>query len=755
MSETVHVLYVDDSEGATETTTTLERENDRFTVERATRTTDTLARLTEDIDCIVAEYTLPDGDGVQLLTRVRETYPDLPFVLFTDSGDERIASEAISAGVSEYIRKGGPESNAVLATRIEELVARSQSQKAARLETERYQEDERYRQRLLAITRDSETTPEEKTRRLLALGCDRFGTENGHLVKIDRDSGRHEVISASGSDIISEGVSDLSMTYCRRTIESQNVLDIYNAPAQGWEDDPAYRNYGLSCYIGQKLLVDGKLYGTLCFANEEPRGTAFSQDEKAFMNRLAEWFSQLLERRRYRAQAETMFEQTQDALFLIDVTPEMEFRVRRVNTVYEELTGLSTADLRGERPEEKGIDLERHYERCVETREPTEYEETLEVGTQRRHLQTKLSPVIEDGEVVQLVGATRDVTRQREREQLLTVRTRAMEKAPVGITISDPTQADNPLIYVNEQYEQATGYSKDEAVGRNCRFLQGEQTSDAPVEQIREAIAANEEVSVELRNYRKDGTEFWNQVKIAPVFDGSGTLTHFAGYQQDITERVIDKQQLEAQNERLDRLAAVISHDLRNPLSAAQVQADLAKQTGETEPFEALHEAHDRMEQMIDELLTMARARENVEESESVSLTNLVQRAWETAETPGAELTVDLPWGFELDANPDLLCNVLENLFRNAADHNDPPLTVTVGTLGDENSPVGFYVEDDGTGIPASSRDRIFEYGYTTDDDGTGFGLSIVEEFVEAHGWELSVTEGTDGGARFDVRTTV
>nr|WP_259371231.1 PAS domain-containing protein [Natranaeroarchaeum aerophilus] len=111
----------------------------------------------------------------------------------------------------------------------------------------------------------------------------------------------------------------------------------------------------------------------------------------------------------------------------------------------------------------------------------------------------------------------------------------AMDEAPIGITISDPAQPDNPLVYINDGFCELTGYLRDEVLGQNCRFLQGEATRGEPVAQMREAIEAEEPVSVELRNYRKDGSMFWNRVTIIPIRSDSGTVTKYLGYQQDIT----------------------------------------------------------------------------------------------------------------------------------------------------------------------------------------------------------------------------
>lgn len=120
---------------------------------------------------------------------------------------------------------------------------------------------------------------------------------------------------------------------------------------------------------------------------------------------------------------------------------------------------------------------------------------------------------------------------------------RAMNAAPVGITIADATSEDEPLIYVSDEFVELTGYSEQEALGQNCRFLQGEETSEERVATMRAAIDAEEPVTVTLRNYRKDGTMFWNRVTITPVTDTSGAVTHLLGYQEDVSEMKMYEQE--------------------------------------------------------------------------------------------------------------------------------------------------------------------------------------------------------------------
>jgi PAS domain S-box-containing protein len=122
--------------------------------------------------------------------------------------------------------------------------------------------------------------------------------------------------------------------------------------------------------------------------------------------------------------------------------------------------------------------------------------------------------------------------------ELQALRERAVVATDIAFTITDPRQPDNPLVWVNPSFTRITGYSYEESVGRNCRFLQGSNTDPATVDQVRTALAAQEAVTVTLLNHRRDGTAFWNQLAVSPVFDGEGELVSFVGVQTDVTERV-------------------------------------------------------------------------------------------------------------------------------------------------------------------------------------------------------------------------
>ena len=208
---------------------------------------------------------------------------------------------------------------------------------------------------------------------------------------------------------------------------------------------------------------------------------------------------------------------------------------------------------------------------------------------------------------------------------------------------------------------------------------------------------------------------------------------------------------LERQNDRLEEFADVVSHDLRNPLSVLEGYLELARETGDPEHFDRCEEAVERMHRLIDDLLTLARQGESLGETEELSLASTVEECWRTVDTADADLVV--VEDATLSGDPDRLRQLFENLFRNAVEHGvgedrvPSDLTITVGVLPEGD---GFYVADNGVGIPPSDRPDVIEPGYTTHEEGTGFGLGIVKGVADAHGWTLWLEESDTGGARFE-----
>jgi signal transduction histidine kinase len=236
------------------------------------------------------------------------------------------------------------------------------------------------------------------------------------------------------------------------------------------------------------------------------------------------------------------------------------------------------------------------------------------------------------------------------------------------------------------------------------------------------------------------------------------------------TEQLRDRDAaLQREIDRLEKFAGLVSHDLRNPLNVAAGRTDLARSLTDDEAvlgeLDRVEDAHERMSQLIDDLLALARQGRTVDEIESVPLDEAAERAWRTVDTGDATLDA-ADASSTVEADPERLRTLFENLFTNSVEHGstssrtesgdsvehgsdseagaDDGLSVTVGSLPD-----GFYVADDGAGFDIDPEEAT-EYGRSSTERGTGFGLAIVREIAAAHGWELSI-DGDDG-ARFEFR---
>ncbi len=209
----------------------------------------------------------------------------------------------------------------------------------------------------------------------------------------------------------------------------------------------------------------------------------------------------------------------------------------------------------------------------------------------------------------------------------------------------------------------------------------------------------------------------------------------------------------------VDRVASVISHDLRNPLDVAKAHLEAIDDMttdgkGKTHNPLSSHlsqveQAHGRMERIIDDVLMLARDGDNSTADESVTLAEIAECAWQTVDTGAATLSVDHSLQVTR-GDPDRLSRLFENLFRNTIEHGTTSVdsvSVQVGPLAD-----GFFVEDDGHGIPTDQHEHVFTPGQSQHRHGTGLGLAIVKRIAEQHGWSVSATEADSGGARFEFR---
>ena len=237
--------------------------------------------------------------------------------------------------------------------------------------------------------------------------------------------------------------------------------------------------------------------------------------------------------------------------------------------------------------------------------------------------------------------------------------------------------------------------------------------------------------------------------------DADRELTELlVGHAREALERLARERELrsrtealERQNGRLEEFATIVSHDLRAPLSVVDGRLALVAEDCDSEHVSIARQSLERMDTLITDMLALARQGQLVTDTESVSIGGVARECWGRLTTGDASL--DVAADGTVAAAPQRLQQVVENLARNAVEHGGETVTVRVGTTED-----GFYVADDGPGIPAEDRESVFDRGFTTSDDGTGYGLAIVAEIADAHGWRVSVGASEAGGARVDVITT-
>jgi PAS domain S-box-containing protein len=414
-----------------------------------------------------------------------------------------------------------------------------------------------------------------------------------------------------------------------------------------------------------------------------------------------------------------------------------------------ELLGLDAED---EPPLEEALDVyveedRSKVEEAIETAISTKESFTVEARFERpdgeiRWLQIKGAPTIDDGDVTKIRGAVQDITVRKEREARLQATNSRLEalfnRSPDMIDVLDP---DGTILDVNKRFCEELGYQEEEVIGRSIWDIDT-AVDEAEVSSLLSDLAPEERRKFGGSYRRKDGSTFPVEVHLLRLdLDGKD---RFLAISRDITERKKREQIRERHNEQLQRFASVVSHDLRNPLNVAQGKLAMAREEYESTHLEAVEAAIERSHALIDDLLTLAREGNRVSDIESVDLATFCERCWENVLTTGA--TLEVVTDRTIEADRSRLQQILENLYQNAIEHGGDDVTVTVGDLPD-----GFYVEDDGPGIPEEKREEVFDMGYSTAMDGTGFGLSIVKRIAEAHGWEVAVTSSAAGGARIEI----
>jgi len=324
----------------------------------------------------------------------------------------------------------------------------------------------------------------------------------------------------------------------------------------------------------------------------------------------------------------------------------------------------------------------------------------------------------------------------------LTLKERAMDAAPVGITIADAGDGDDPLIYANEEFERITGYS-DDVLGKDCRFLQGEATDPDTTARIRAALDAGEPVSVDVLNYRNNGRKFWNGLDIAPIRDGGGAITHFVGFQTEITDRKIRERRLEVLNR-------VLSHNLRNSMNVIEGHAGLLRDSYDDG---AVPESLARIEEAAAGLHGLADSVREIDntlsaEEATVALDDRLTRLVNTFDSrfPDATLDLTLPPNGPCEVSATGLLAAVEEAVENAIKHHDGDAPrVAIRVTETSEGWVDIAIEDDGPGIPREELSVLAE-GETPLSHAERMGLWLIYWVVNKAGGRFEVADAEPRG---------
>ncbi|SFP62105.1 PAS domain S-box-containing protein [Sphingomonas rubra] len=350
----------------------------------------------------------------------------------------------------------------------------------------------------------------------------------------------------------------------------------------------------------------------------------------------------------------------------------------------------------------------------------------------------------------------------------------AVKTTRMPMTVTDPHRPDNPIIFCNEAFTFMTGYTEDEIVGSNCRFLQGPETDREVIGQVAAAIAAREEVAVEVLNYRKNGSTFWNALFVSPVFDEEGKLLYYFGSQLDISRRREAEEALhEAQKmEAVGKLTGGIAHDFNNLLQVILGYVDILEarvddgNKGARRAVEAIATAAARGATLTQQLLAFARKQEL--RDRLLNFNSLVTDFRPILDRTAGDVVLrrqleENLWNCRID--PVQAEMALLNIIGNARDALDGQGCISLRTRNvilpdgdpqaasklDPGEYVAVTVTDDGPGMDAAVIDKVFDPFFTTKEmgKGTGLGLAMVYGFMRQSGGLATARNGDDGGAIF------
>jgi len=374
-------------------------------------------------------------------------------------------------------------------------------------------------------------------------------------------------------------------------------------------------------------------------------------------------------------------------------------------------------------------------------------DDVVELPVRKRALRTRIGNLVERRRT-----SLRLAARERKLEETvedLRLKERAMDEAPVGITVAEvggTGEGDNPLVYTNDQFEALTGYGS-EMFGADCRFLQGEDTDPETTATLRAAIDEGRPAAVDILNYRRNGQKFWNRLTIAPIRDEEGTVTHYVGFQTEITERKIRERRLEVMNR-------VLSHNLRNKMNLISGYTELVRREVDDGSDEAL-DALAVIDETADDLMGIAAAVQKLDRTlsgpasadEGVALRDhLIElRSRVRDRYPEAAISFALPDGDPLETTAVGLITAIEEAVENAVKHNDDPEPhVEVRVERESAEWLAVEVADDGPGIP-DHETHVLDRGETSLNHADRLGIWLIYWVVAKAGGEFAVDTSDEG----------
>lgn len=343
-----------------------------------------------------------------------------------------------------------------------------------------------------------------------------------------------------------------------------------------------------------------------------------------------------------------------------------------------------------------------------------------------------------------------DITQDILNKEKLLIQKSAIEAVGVGVVITGPHENDYPIIMVNPKFESITGYSENEILGKNLRFLQGEATNIDTIREMQNALREQRMFDGEILNYRKNGEPFWNKVMINPIFDEQGKLINFVGFQQDITDAKNAKEDLLYKNRELNTFIYKASHDLRSPIASliGLIKVAQLEFTNETicNYLKMMDQTSVRLDKILRTLMDMISIKQEEPHYSTVKFAAIVQRVIESKKYSEIH-TLDISLDFDKDAtlktDTELLVLIMENLVENALKFRDTnkvkcELKISLIQFPHKNQ---IIVRDNGLGILKDFQSKVFDMFYRANDTfpGSGLGLYIVKNFVEKLQGRLSL----------------